>query len=52
MITNRKIQDITLTNIKNGDVTIRELDEIYKKTGFIFVANQGKFTSIKKEIKH
>ena len=52
MITNRKIQDITLTNIKNGDVTLRELDEIYKKIGFIFVANQGKFTKIKKEIKH
>ncbi|MBQ3421420.1 MAG: hypothetical protein IJH34_07070 [Romboutsia sp.] len=52
MITNRKIQDITLSNIKDGDVTLIELNEIYKQTGFIFVANQGKFTRIKKEIKH
>jgi len=52
MITNRKIQDITLSNIKDGDVTLIELNEIYKQTGFIFVVNQGKFTRIKKEIKH
>ncbi|MGL5346633.1 MAG: hypothetical protein ACRDA3_04740 [Peptostreptococcaceae bacterium] len=50
--TNRKIQDITLNNLNNGEVTLRELDEIYRKMGFIFVASEGKFTKIKKEIKH
>ncbi|MGL6107187.1 hypothetical protein [Romboutsia sp.] len=52
IIMQRNIQDITLANLKNGEVTLIELDEIYKRTGFIFVANQGKFTRIKKEIKH
>ncbi|MGL5313901.1 MAG: hypothetical protein ACRC92_11705 [Peptostreptococcaceae bacterium] len=52
IITNRKIQDITVTNIKNGEVTLMELDEIYRKMGFIFVASEGKFTKIKKEMKH
>lgn len=52
IITQRNIQDITLENLNNGEVTLIELDEIYKKMGFIFVANQGKFTRIKKEIKH
>ncbi|HSQ88745.1 hypothetical protein [Romboutsia sp.] len=52
MITTRKIQEITLANLKNGEVTLRELDEIYRKMGFVFVGNQGKFTRIKKEIKH
>lgn len=47
-----KIQDITLNNLKNGEVTLIQLDEIYKKMGFVFVGNQGKFTKIKKEIRH
>lgn len=50
--TNRKIQDITLTNLNNGDVTLIELDKIYRTMGFIFVASEGKFTKVKKEIKH
>ncbi|MEG2787868.1 MAG: hypothetical protein RR942_08615 [Romboutsia sp.] len=52
IITSRKIQDITLANLKNGEVTLIELNEIYNKMGFAFVGNQGKFTKIKKEIKH
>lgn len=52
IISQRGIQDITIANLKNGEVTLMELDEIYKKTGFIFVAQQGKITKIKKEIKH
>ncbi len=48
----RKIQDITLVNLIDGEVTLRELDEIYRKMGFAFVGNKGKFTKIKKEIKH
>lgn len=52
IINQRNIKDITLENLKNGEVTLIQLDEIYRKMGFIFVANQGKFTRIKKEIKH
>lgn len=52
MIATRKVQEITLANLKNGEVTLSELDEIYRKMGFVFVVNQGKFTRIKKEIKH
>lgn len=46
------INEITLTNLKNGEVTLEQLTEIYNKMGFVFVANKGKFTKIKKEIKH
>lgn len=46
------INEITLTNLKNGEVTLEQLNEIYNKMGFVFVANKGKFTKIKKEIKH
>ncbi|WP_094366948.1 hypothetical protein [Romboutsia weinsteinii] len=46
------IQDITLNNLKNGEVTLMQLDEIYKKMGFVFVVSEGKFTRIKKEIRH
>ncbi len=52
MIKSRKIKEITLVNLKNGEVTLNELNEIYNKMGFVFVGNQGKFTKIKKEIKH
>lgn len=52
MISTRKVQEITLANLKNGEVTLMELNEIYKKLGFVFVVNQGKLTRIKKEIKH
>lgn len=52
IITSRKIQDITLVNLKNGEVTLMELNEIYKKMGFTFVGSQGRFTKITKEIKH
>ena len=46
------INGITLINLKNGEVTLEQLNEIYNKMGFVFVANKGKFTKIKKEIKH
>lgn len=52
MIITRKIQEITLAHLNNGEVTLSELDEIYRKMGFVFVVNQGKFTRMKKEIKH
>lgn len=46
------INEITLTNLKNGEVTLEQLNEIYNKMGFVFVATKGKFTKIRKEIKH
>ena len=49
---NREIKKITVGNIKKGDVTLLELNEIYKMMGFVFEAHQGKFTKIRKEIKH
>ena len=52
IITTRKVNEITLSNLKNGEVTLMELNEIYEKMGFVFVVNQGKFTRIKKEITH
>ena len=53
LVTNEKrIEDITLDNIKNGEVTLEQLNEIYNKMGFVFVANKGRFTKIRKEIKH
>ena len=53
MVTNeRRIEDITLENIKRGEVTLLQLNEIYNKMGFVFIADSGKFTHIKKERKH
>ncbi|MBC6003732.1 Uncharacterised protein [uncultured Clostridium sp.] len=49
IISNRRIEDITIKNLRNGEVSIGELDEIYKKMGFLFVINQGKCTRIRKE---
>lgn len=46
------INEITLKNLKNGEVTLEQLNEIYNKMGFVFVANRGRFTKIRKEIKH
>lgn len=46
------INEITLTNLQNGEVTLEQLNEIYNKMGFVFVATKGKFTKIRKEIKH
>ena len=46
------INEITLTNLENGEVTLEQLNEIYNKMGFVFVATKGKFTKIRKEIKH
>ncbi|CED93509.1 Hypothetical protein CRIB_757 [Romboutsia ilealis] len=48
----KDINEITLTNLKNGEVTLEQLNEIYNKMGFVFVASKGRFTKIKKEIKH
>lgn len=52
MIPTRTIQDITIANIRNGEVTLVELDEIYKKMGFLFEVSEGRFTKIKKERQH
>ena len=53
LVTNEKrIEDITLDNIKNGEVTLLQLNEIDNKMGFVFIADSGKFTGIRKERKH
>ena len=53
LITNEKrIEDITLDNIRNGEVTLMQLNEIYNNMGFVFVADSGKFTRIRKERTH
>lgn len=49
IISNRRLREITINNLRNGEVSIGELDEIYKKMGFLFVINQGRCTRIKKE---
>lgn len=49
IISNRKLEEITINNLINGDVSIGELNEIYKKIGFLFVINRGKCIKIKKE---
>ena len=52
MIPNKNIQEITVANLKNGEVTLIQLEEIYNKFGFIFEASEGRFTKIKREIRH
>ncbi|CEI73249.1 MULTISPECIES: hypothetical protein [Romboutsia] len=52
MITTRNIKEITLSNLKNGEVSLSELNELYNRTGFIFIGSKGRFTKIQKEIKH
>lgn len=49
MISNRRLEEITINNLRKGEVSIGELDELYKKMGFLFVINQGRCTRIKKE---
>ncbi len=49
IISNRRLREITINNLRNGEVSIVELDEIYKKMGFLFVINQGRCIRIKKE---
>ena len=46
------INEITLTNLENGEVTLEQLNEIYNKMGFVFIADSGKFTGIRKERKY
>ena len=48
----KRIEEITLDNIKNGEVTLMQLNEIYDKMGFVFIADSGKFTGIRKERRH
>ena len=45
----KRIEEITLDNIKNGEVTLMQLNEIYDKMGFVFIADSGKFTGIRRE---
>ncbi|GAA3659587.1 hypothetical protein [Asaccharospora irregularis] len=52
MNTSKRMKEITLGNLKKGEVTLIELDEIYKEMGFLFIVNQGKLTKIKKETIH
>lgn len=49
---NRNLNEITIGNLKNGEITLIELNELYNQLGFIFIGNRGKFSKIKKEIKH
>ncbi|MEG2787518.1 MAG: hypothetical protein RR942_06810 [Romboutsia sp.] len=49
IISSRRLKDITVNNLRNGEVSIGELDEIYKKMGFLFVISQGKCTRVRKE---
>ncbi|MGL5713742.1 MAG: hypothetical protein ACRCXT_15870 [Paraclostridium sp.] len=49
MIPTRTIKDITIDNLRTGAVSIGELDELYKKMGFLFVINEGKCIRIRKE---
>lgn len=51
MIPTRTIKDITVANLRSGDVSIGELDELYKKMGFLFVIDQGKCIRVRKERK-
>ena len=44
-------QDIKL-ELENGEVTLMQLNEIYDKMGFVFIADSGKFTGIRKERRH
>ena len=46
---NRAIRDITLADLEHGDVTLCELDQIYKQLGFYFEVKEGKFRRIIKE---
>ncbi|MBT2158146.1 hypothetical protein KK421_05265 [Clostridioides difficile] len=39
-----------INKFKNGEVTLIELDEIYKKMGFLFVVSEGKLKKIKRRI--
>lgn len=48
----KEVNEITLSNIKNGEVSLIQLNEIYEKMGFVFVVNQGRLIRVKKEIKH
>ena len=46
------INEITLTNLENGEVTLEQLNEIYNKMGICICCKQNEFTKIRKEIKH
>lgn len=52
IIESKNINEITLANLKNGEITLNELNEIYNKMGLVFIGSQGKFTRIKKETKN
>jgi hypothetical protein len=45
----KKLEDITIGNLRDGEVTVHQLNEIYKKIGFSFEINKGKFMGVKKE---
>ena len=52
MIQTKSIQELTVINLKNGEVTLSQLEELYNKCGFIFECSEGKFIKIKKESKN
>jgi len=52
MIQTKSIQELTVMNLKNGEVTLSQLQELYNKFGFIFECSEGKFIKIKKESKN
>lgn len=52
MSPSKRIKEITVSNLRKGEVTLIELNEIYKEMGFLFEVNQGKLTKMKKERIH
>lgn len=45
----KRIEEITLVNLRDGEVTLMQLNELYNKYGLIFIAKEGQFKGIKKE---
>lgn len=45
----RKLEEITLSNLQRGEVTLIQLNEIYHRYGFVFIGKGGKFKGIRKE---
>ncbi|WP_300276553.1 hypothetical protein [Peptacetobacter sp.] len=48
----RTIREITFLNLEHGEVTLYELNEIYKQLGFYFEVKRGVFKGMKKEKIH
>ena len=49
MINLKNIEDITLMDVKNKDLTMKQLLDIYTKFGFTFIGSNGEFKYFDKE---